>query len=81
MESLMGTNLIEGIVKAFNLVTTKSEVSGNVTHDFNIKGDGVGSLTQTEFNKFFLESLTDPTIKTQFEKRYGTSNVGLLTTP
>lgn len=62
-------------------VETKTTVSGNVTHDFNIKGDGVGSLTQTEFNKFFLESLTDPTIKTQFEKRYGTSNVGLLTTP
>ena len=68
-------------VKTGGPVETKTTVSGNVTHDFNIKGDGVGSLTQTEFNKFFLESLTDPTIKTQFEKRYGTSNVGLLTTP
>lgn len=58
MESLMGTNLVEGIVKAFNLVTTKSEVSGTVTHDFNIMGDGVGSLTQTEFNKYFLEGVS-----------------------
>jgi len=68
-------------VKTGGPVETKTTVSGNVTHDINIKGDGVGSLNQTEFNKFFLESLLDPTIKTQFEKRYGTSNVGLLTNP
>jgi hypothetical protein len=79
MESLMGTNLIEGIVKAFNLVTTKSEVSGTVTHDFNIKGDGVGSLTQTEFNKYFLEAYLDPTVKSKVDAVYGTSNSGLVT--
>ena len=62
-------------------VETKTQVSGDVNHTLTIKGDGVGLLTQTEFNKFLLESLTDPTIKTQFEKRYGTSNVGLLTNP
>ena len=64
------------IVKAFNMV--KTTVSGTVTHDFNIKGDGVGSLTQAEFNKHFLEAYLDPTVKSKVDAVYGTSNSGLL---
>ena len=78
-EGIMGTNFVTKIVEAFNLVTTKSEVSGTVTHDFNIKGDGVGSLTQTEFNKYFLEAYLDPTVKSKVDAVYGTSNSGLMT--
>jgi hypothetical protein len=79
MEGLMGTELVNKLVDAFKLVTTKSEVSGEVTHNFNIKGDGIASLTQTEFNKFFLEAYTDPTIKSRVDAAYGTPNVGLTT--
>ena len=76
LQNLGGKNLIEEIVKAFNMV--KTTVSGTVTHDFNIKGDGVGSLTQAEFNKHFLEAYLDPTVKSKVDAVYGTSNSGLL---
>jgi len=63
-----------------NLSTeTKTQVSGDVNHTFTIKGDGVGSLTQTEFNKFFLEAHLDPTVKSKVDAVYGTSNSGLIT--
>ena len=75
MESLMGANLIEGIVKAFGLVTTKQEVSGNV--DLTIKGDGGTSLTDTELGKKIIERLKDPTFKAEFDKINVTNNVGL----
>jgi hypothetical protein len=71
------TSFIEQL-KTGGVKETKTTVSGNVTHDFNIKGDGVGSLTQTEFNKFFLEAYTDPTIKSKVDAAYGTSNSGLM---
>lgn len=60
-------------------VETKTQVSGEVTHNFNIKGDGVASFTQTEFNKFFIEAYKDPTIKSMVDVVYGTSNSGLMT--
>ena len=75
MESLMGANLIEGIVKAFGLVTTKQEVSGNV--ELTIKGDGGTSLTDTELGKKIIERLKDPTFKAEFDKINVTNNVGL----
>ena len=78
-EGIMGTELVDKIVKAFNLVTTKSEVSGEVNHTLTIKGDGGSSLSDSEFNKKVLNSLVDPTMKSEFEKRFGTSNSGLLT--
>jgi hypothetical protein len=77
-EGIMGTELVDKIVKAFNLVTTKSEVSGEVNHTLTIKGDGGSSLSDSEFNKKVLNSLVDPTMKSEFEKRFGTSNSGLL---
>jgi len=80
-EGIMGTELVDKIVKAFNLVTTKSEVSGEVNHTLTIKGDGGSSLSDSEFNKKVLNSLVDPTMKSEFEKRFGTSNSGLLTKP
>ena len=58
---------------------TKTTVSGNVTHDINIKGDGGVSLNNTEFGKKVIESLKDPGIKSEFDKLYGVSNSGLLT--
>ena len=66
-------------IKTGGPVETKTQVSGEVTHNFNIKGDGVASLTQEEFNKFFLEAYTNPTIKSKVDAAYGTSNSGLLT--
>ena len=78
MESIMGTNFVTKIVEAFNLVTTKSEVSGEVNHTLTIKGDGGSTLSDAEFNKKVLNSLVDPTMKSEFEKRFGTSNSGLL---
>jgi len=63
-----------------NLSTeTKTQVSGDVNHTFTIKGDGIGSMTQTEFNKFFLEAYLDPTVKSKVDAVYGTSNSGLIT--
>ncbi len=79
LQNLFGPKLVTNIVEAFTKVATKQEVSGEVTHNFNIKGDGVGSLTQTEFNKFFLNAWTDPTIKSKAVEAYGTSNSGLMT--
>lgn len=75
MESLMGANLIEGIVKAFGLVTTKQEVSGNV--DLTIKGDGGTSLNNTEFGKKVIEVLKDPTVNAEYDKFKASKNSGL----
>lgn len=75
MESLMGANLIEGIVKAFGLVTTKQEVSGNV--ELTIKGDGGTSLNNTEFGKKVIEVLKDPTVNAEYDKFKASKNSGL----
>ena len=83
MESIMGTNFVKTIVdemaKAFTSVTTKSEslISGTVTHDINIKGDGGASLNNNEFGKKMIESMVDPKINSEFTKTYITPNVGL----
>lgn len=75
MESLMGANLIEGIVKAFNLVTTKQEVSGEVK--LTIKGDGGTSINDTEFGKKVIEVLKDPTVNAEYDKFKASKNSGL----
>jgi hypothetical protein len=78
-EKIMGSEFVDkitgGIVSAFNLVTTKQEVSGNV--EITIKGDGGGSLTNTEFGKKIIERLKDPTFKSEFDKINVTKNSGL----
>jgi hypothetical protein len=78
-EKIMGSEFVDkitgGIVSAFNLVTTKQEVSGNV--ELTIKGDGGGSLTNTEFGKKIIERLKDPTFKSEFDKINVTKNSGL----
>jgi hypothetical protein len=76
-EKIMGSEFVDKIVKAFGLVTTKSEVSGTVTHDINIKGDGGASLNNNEFGKKMIESMADPKINSEFTKTYITPNVGL----
>jgi hypothetical protein len=78
-EKIMGSEFVDkitgGIVNAFNLVTTKQEVSGNV--ELTIKGDGGTSLTDTELGKKIIERLKDPTFKAEFDKINVTNNVGL----
>jgi len=66
-------------IKTGGPVETKTTVSGEVNHTLTIKGDGGSSLSDAEFNKKVLNSLVDPTMKSEFEKRFGTSNSGLLT--
>jgi len=78
-EKIMGSEFVDkitgGIVSAFNLVTTKQEVSGKV--ELTIKGNEGTSLSDTEFGKKFLERLKDPTFKSEFDKINVTKNSGL----
>ena len=76
-EGIMGTNFVTKIVEAFNLVTTKSEVSGEVNHTLTIKADGGASLSDAEFNKKVLNAIVDPTMKSEFQKRFEITNSGL----
>jgi hypothetical protein len=77
MEGILGNDFVEKVVKAFNLVSTKSEVSGEVNHTLTIKGDGGTSLSTAEFNKKVLEAIVDPKMKSEFKKTYMDSNSGL----
>ena len=81
MEKLMGANLIEGIVKAFGLVTTTTKQEVNGTVDLIIKGDGGTSVTNTELGKKIIELLKDPTFKAEYDKINVRNNEGLLTKP
>jgi len=74
-EKIMGSEFVDKIVSAFNLVTTKQEVSGKV--ELTIKGNEGTSLSDTEFGKKFLERLKDPTFKSEFDKINVTKNSGL----
>lgn len=79
-EKIMGSEFVDkitgGIVSAFNLVTTKQEVSGNI--ELTIKGDGGGSITNTEFGKRLIERMKDPTFKSEYDKINVTNNSGLM---
>ena len=79
-EKIMGSEFVDkitgGIVSAFNLVTTKQEVSGNI--ELTIKGDGGGSITNTEFGKMLIEKIKDPTFKSEYDKINVTNNSGLM---
>ena len=79
-EKIMGSEFVDkitgGIVSAFNLVTTKQEVSGNI--ELTIKGDGGGSITNTEFGKMLIEKMKDPTFKSEYDKINVTNNSGLM---
>jgi len=79
-EKIMGSEFVDkitgGIVSAFNLVTTKQEVSGNI--ELTIKGDGGGSITNTEFGKMLIERMKDPTFKSEYDKINVTNNSGLM---
>jgi len=79
-EKIMGSEFVDkitgGIVSAFNLVTTKQEVSGNI--ELTIKGDGGGSITNTEFGKRLIEKMKDPTFKSEYDKINVTNNSGLM---
>jgi hypothetical protein len=77
MEGILGNDFVEKVVKAFNLVSTKSEVSGEVKHSLTINGDGGKSIGDAEFNKKVLNAIVDPTIKSQFDKLYVAKNSGL----
>jgi hypothetical protein len=79
MEGIMGTTFVgfvDEIVKKLSMGTTTT-VSGEVNHTLTIKGDGGSSLSNIEFGKKFMESMTDPNIKSQFTKTFVTPNVGL----
>jgi gas vesicle protein len=78
-EKIMGSEFVDkitgGIVNAFNLVTTKQEVSGNV--ELTIKGDGGTSINNTEFGKKVIEVLKDPTVNAKYDKFKASKNSGL----
>lgn len=57
---------------------TKTTVSGEVNHTLTIKADNGASLSDAEFNKRVLNAIVDPTLKSDFQKRYETNNSGLL---
>jgi hypothetical protein len=77
MESLMGTNLIEGIVKAFGLVTTKSTSDVNL----NIKVDGSSTLpnglSAEQFKPAFERYLSEPANTSKVKEILGSNNSGL----
>jgi hypothetical protein len=64
-------------IKTGGPVETKTTVSGDVNHTLTIKGEGGSSLSDAEFNKKVLNAIVDPTLKSQFQKTYMTSNSGL----
>jgi hypothetical protein len=78
-EGIMGTELVDKIVKAFNLVTTKNET------EINIKVDGGSTLpnglSAEQFKTGFEKFISDPTNKSEVQKILASNNVGLLTNP
>jgi hypothetical protein len=56
---------------------TKTQVSGEVNHTLTIKADGGASLSDAEFNKKVLNAIVDPTMKSEFQKRFEITNSGL----
>jgi hypothetical protein len=78
-QGIMGTDFVDKVVKAFNMVTTKNQT------DINIKVDGGSTLpnglSAEQFKTGFEKFISDPTNKSEVQKILASNNVGLLTNP
>lgn len=75
MESIIGTDFVDKVVKAFNMVTTKNET------DINIKVDGGSTLpnglSAEQFKSGFEKYINDPVNKSEVQKLLSSQNAGL----